>query len=61
MTTSSDERFDWAIAQARRLYLHYNNLDKECDSQVVARDFANLVELLEYTKAGLDISLIATK
>lgn len=54
MQAISVERLDWCIAQARRLYLHYNNIDKECNSQVVARDFSSLIELLEYTKTGLD-------
>lgn len=55
MQATSVERLDWCIAQARRLYLHYNTSEKDCNSQVVARDFASLVELLEYTKTGLDV------
>lgn len=42
------KELDYAIAQARRLYHHYNNLNRDCDSEVVAHDFASIVENLEY-------------
>lgn len=55
------KELDYTLAQARRLFHHYNNLDKDCNSEVVAQDFASLVEMLEYVKTSIDISLIATK